>query len=207
LPQSVCSPSAGCGLVFWLHHSAPDVEVAVPADGNNHSGHGLLLRRPDRLTFGELVVAVANLVEVVDPPRITNNSPDQPEIQPPPTPRPERLQGHRLPIPCRHQSQTPAAPAAAHDCRTADAVLSKNGVPPSPPEETWGQAIPALGAVAWRTARRGFELFGEALIAVASPLLTAAVDGLGMLVAAITVYELWRPAEALADAFVAWCGR
>jgi hypothetical protein len=88
----------------------------------------------------------------------------------------------------------------------ADAVLAKNGVPPAKPEETCGQAIAALGSVAWRTCRRGVELFGEALIAVAAPLLTAAVDGLGILIAAMTVYELWRPTEALADAVLAWCG-
>jgi hypothetical protein len=82
----------------------------------------------------------------------------------------------------------------------ANAVFAKNGVPPAKPEETWGQAIAALGAVAWRTCRRGCELFGTALIAVAAPLLTAAVDGLGVLVFILTIYELWTPAKALADA-------
>lgn len=93
----------------------------------------------------------------------------------------------------------------------AEAVFAKNGVPPAKPiepdepVETWRQAAVGLGAVTWRTARRGIELFGAALIAVAAPLLTAAVDGLGILVAAITVYELWRPTEALADAMlVGW---
>jgi hypothetical protein len=87
----------------------------------------------------------------------------------------------------------------------ADEVLAKNGVPPAKPEETWGQALVGLGAVASRTCRRGVELFGAALIAVAGPLLTAAVDGLGILIAGVTVWELWRPAVALADAFLAWC--
>jgi hypothetical protein len=67
-----------------------------------------------------------------------------------------------------------------------------------------GHCSPWLGRVADVQAR--VELFGEALIAVAAPLLTAAVDGLGILIAAMTVYELWRPTEALADAVLAWCG-
>jgi hypothetical protein len=34
----------------------------------------------------------------------------------------------------------------------------------------------------------------------------SAVDGLGLLIAAMTVYDLWQPVEALADALLAWCG-
>lgn len=96
--------------------------------------------------------------------------------------------------PLQHQPMT---------AEQADAVLAKNGVPPA--EETWCQALTALGAVASRTCRRGCELFGEALIAVASPLLTASVDGMCVVVFGVTVWELWRPTEALADAFLAWC--
>jgi hypothetical protein len=44
------------------------------------------------------------------------------------------------------------------------------------------------------------------VIAVAAPLLTAAVDRLCILIAAVTVYELWRPVEALADALLAQVG-
>jgi hypothetical protein len=95
----------------------------------------------------------------------------------------------------------------------ANGVLAKNGVPPPTPmsgqipakppaAETWGDAFRAV----MRIPRRGLELIGAALIAVAAPLLTAAVDGLGVLVVAVTVWEGWRPATALADAFMAWCG-
>jgi hypothetical protein len=47
-------------------------------------------------------------------------------------------------------------------------------------------------------------LVGTALIAVVTPLLTAAVDGLGLLIAGMTVCELWHPVEALADAVLKW---
>jgi hypothetical protein len=90
--------------------------------------------------------------------------------------------------------QTPMTPAQA------DAVLAKNGVPPA---ESWSQAAAALWRCCWRLICRATELFGTATVAVACPLLTAAVDGLGLVVAGVTVWELWRPAVALADALVA----
>lgn len=85
----------------------------------------------------------------------------------------------------------------------ADAVLAKNGVPPA--EEARGQATGLCKSAAC-VGRKALELFGEALIAVVAPLLTAAVDGLGILVAAVTVWELWKPTEALADRLLAWLG-
>jgi hypothetical protein len=95
----------------------------------------------------------------------------------------------------------------------ANGVFAKNGVPPPAPmadpipakppaAESWSDAFRAV----MKVPRQGLELIGEALIAVAAPLLTAAVDGLGILVVAVTVWEGWRPATALADAFMAWCG-
>lgn len=87
----------------------------------------------------------------------------------------------------------------------ADAVLAKNGVPPAKPEETWGQAIGAIWMACKRVSRKALELFGEAVIAVAAPLLTAAVDGLGVTIVVVTAYELFWPAVAMADAFLAWC--
>jgi len=55
----------------------------------------------------------------------------------------------------------------------------------TPAKETWGQAIPAIGA--------SFLWFGkltaEPIVAVATPLLTAADDGLGFLIAGMTVYD------------------
>jgi hypothetical protein len=122
----------------------------------------------------------------------------------PPRPAPNAFQSIASPSPSPGDIRRNLTPfQQPMTAAQADAVLAKNGVPPAKPEETWGQAIAALGSVAWRTCRRGFELFGEALIAVAAPLLTAAVDGLGLVVMGVTVWELWRPTEALADAFLA----
>jgi hypothetical protein len=95
----------------------------------------------------------------------------------------------------------------------ADAVLAANGIPqtkavppaavaPCPGVETWSDAFLAN----FKMLRHFVELVGHAVIAVATPLLTAAVDGIGVLVVAVTVWEGWRPATALADAFIVWCG-
>ena len=99
---------------------------------------------------------------------------------------------------------TPLTPAEA------DRILAANGIPPakppSPAPEGWLAALKSLASDTGKLSVRGVELFGTAVVAVATPLLTAAVDGLGLLIAAMTVWELWHPVEAMADRFVAWCG-
>jgi hypothetical protein len=50
-----------------------------------------------------------------------------------------------------------------------------------------------------RTIRRLVELIGTAIIAVAGPVLTAAVDGVCDVMFALTIWELWSPAKAVAD--------
>lgn len=93
----------------------------------------------------------------------------------------------------------------------ADAVLVANGIPPAPvevtPKETWCSEIRGIGRDAVKVGRDAIRLFTQALVAVFGPLLTAAVDGLGILIAAMTIYELWHPTEAMADAFLAYWGR
>jgi hypothetical protein len=85
----------------------------------------------------------------------------------------------------------------------ADVVLAANGIPPAkaptPPKAPKERR--ALVGACWFG-----SLTAQAVIAVATPLLTAAVDGLGILIAGMTIWELWHPVEALADHFLAWWG-
>lgn len=80
-------------------------------------------------------------------------------------------------------------------------ALAAKGVSRVP--ETWSDACKGLARDIGRIIRRAVELFGEALVAVAWPLLTAAVDGIAVLVFVLTIYELWTPAKAIADALAA----
>lgn len=89
----------------------------------------------------------------------------------------------------------------------ADAHLTANvipaAIPPSPAapskkEETWAEAFAWLG----RICLRGVELLGEAVIAAATPLLTAMVDGIAGVAFALTVWEFWRLAKPTADSLV-----
>lgn len=79
-----------------------------------------------------------------------------------------------------------------------DAVLARVA-PPAAPQETWRQAFLYDLRLTGRVLRRFVELVGEAVIAVAAPLLTAAVDGLAVIVFVLTIWELWAPAKAIAD--------
>ena len=94
------------------------------------------------------------------------------------------------------------SPAAAPSPSDIEAALRRQ------PAQTCPSAkVPKTSGETWREAwvadlkllRQFGQLVVEAVIAVVAPLLTAAVDGLGILIAAVTVWELWRPAVALAD--------
>jgi hypothetical protein len=57
-----------------------------------------------------------------------------------------------------------------------------------------------------RMLRRFVELVATAFVSVASPILTAAVDAVCVVVFVLTIWELWTPAKTIAEAFLARYG-
>jgi hypothetical protein len=106
------------------------------------------------------------------------------------------------PVPETSTDATPVQPAQENSPAKAASAIADT--PSKAPEETRGQATAGVWVSAKKHGRWLGWLGGEAAVAVATPLLTAAVDGLGVLIAAMTVYELWKPTEALADWLLSW---
>lgn len=134
--------------------------------------------------------------------------------KPKPPPRPQRTADHFHTKPLAERAPDVAAAiervvSNARPAMTAEeadkALEAINGIPPSPApkKETWGDALRGIGRDMVRWCRWFGWLAAEAVLQVFRTQLCWAMDGIGILVAAMTVYELWHPVQAIADQFIA----